>query len=329
MTARSLWIAFLVVLLAGEALAAEKIRVVTYNIRQGKGQVEMRTPEVDIKLPFGVRIHIPSKPLPLARGKGQLNKIADAMKRCFPDILCLQEVNDRSVQTLGRDQADYLADRLKMNHVFAISHADGWVVKRQGNAILSPHPIKDRRVVELSKQVGKDERRIALFARVMVPSVPGGVWVCSTHVESNTEATRNASVPKFVEAVREMSGPVILAGDFNASSHAKSMKDLFGAMAELGRPLTDAFAAKGQGPGGTSAAPEGRYRIDYVLSTAELKPVFAESPRNINESDHFAVVADLEFVGAVEPATTAAAPPAPAEASTQLLGIGMMGASAR
>lgn len=322
MTSRSGWLRLALVLggMAGEVLAADTLRIITYNIRQGKGQKEISTPEVDIKLPFGLRIHVPSMPIPLARGKGQLDRIAVAMQRCFPDVVCLQEVNDRSLQTLGRDQAGYLARKLKMNHVFALSHTDGKIVKRQGNAILSRYPLGEQRVAVLSPAKDGNERRIALFARVMVPGCPEGVWVCSTHVEANAESVRVDSVAPLVAAVGQMPGPMILAGDFNASPSSQPMRDLYQAMKEIGRPLTDAFREAGHGPGETSGAPVGRYRIDYVFSTAEFKPLHAESPRHINESDHFAVVADLEPVAGP---TETAARPAPAGADVALLGVSM------
>lgn len=305
---------------------AESFRLVTYNIRQGKGQEEILTPEVSVNLPFGIHLHVDAKPLPIARGRKQLDRIADVMKSLSPDVLCLQEVNGRSVQSLGRDQAGYLAKKLGMHHVWALAQSDGGVLKKQGNAVLSKYEIAESRVVELNAAQGDSERRIAVFARVMLPGHANGVWICSTHTSSDSAALREGSVAHFAESLKSLKEPVVLAGDFNAGPETKAITDLMAAAQELGRPLTDAFAAVGTGPGKTSSAPEGKVRIDYVLSTPELAPVSASSPRDINESDHFCVVAELKSAEAA-PVAAAAVTTAPEGMPAQVLGVSMLTAS--
>lgn len=303
---------------AAPVLAAAGVRVVTYNIRQGKGQTELATPDVDVQLPFGIRLRAPSIPVPLARGAGQLDRIADGLAELRADVVCLQEVNDRSLQTLGRDQTSYLAKRLGMKHVYATAHAAGWgVVKRQGNAILSRYPIRGRQVVELSPASGPNERRIALFARIDLPDQPDGAWVASLHAESNDEEVRIASVPRLLDAVAGLRGPVILAGDFNAVPDSGPMQNLIAGSAARGRPFIDTYSAAGRGPGETSGAPAGRRRIDYILATEELWPTGAWSQRDLNESDHFAVVADLVS----DRTTPAAGLRLPARPGASLLGV--------
>lgn len=299
---------------------AQEFKFATYNIRQGKGQKERMTPGFHVDLPFGIGFGIDPQPLPLSRGKGQLDKIAGELRDMGADVIALQEVNDRSLQTFGRDQAGYIADKLNMHCAYATAHADGWIVKKQGNAILSRWPIAEKKMIELTKAQGGHERRIAVFARVMIPGYENGVWCCSTHTEAGSAELREASNPKFLLALQKLKGPTILAGDFNASPESKAMTDLLAQSREIGRGLTDAFAVVGNGPGGTSSAPEGNSRIDYILSTPELMPTNCHSPRDVNESDHFPVIATLEPRVIERPADV---PLAQANAETQLLGVGM------
>lgn len=297
---------------------AQEFKFATYNIRQGKGQTERHTPGFHVSLPFGIGFGIDPKPLPVARGAGQLDKIADDLRRMGADVIALQEVNDRSLQSLGRDQAGYLADKLHMQHAYAVAHSDGWIVKKQGNAILSRWPIKEKKLLELNRAQGESERRIALFARVMIPGFPDGVWCCSTHTSSDSAELREVSAAKFIAALKKLTGPAILAGDFNAVPEAKSMTDLITGSRDAGRGLTDAYAAVGNGPGGTSSAPEGKARIDYILTTPELMPVNAHAPHDVNTSDHFPVVATIKPRVIERPAEV---PVAGQNAETSLLGV--------
>jgi endonuclease/exonuclease/phosphatase family metal-dependent hydrolase len=292
----------------------ETIRVVTYNIRMAKGQVELATPKIDIPLPFGRHLRVPAVPLPVQR-PGQIDRIADSMKALKPDVVCFQEIGDRSLQSFGTDPAAALGKRLNMKYAFFVAHPEsGGVLKQQGNAVYSRHPILEKRSVELSRKKGSMERRIAVFARLALPGHPEGVWVASLHAEVQSEEVRVASVERLAAAMRTMRGPILLTGDFNCGPAAPSIRQLFAQSARIGRPLVDAFAAAGQGPGGTSGAPAGNARIDYVFATPEYTPVRAWSPRDINDSDHFAVVADL--------ASGAPAPDARAGSASHLLGVG-------
>lgn len=299
---------------------AQEFKFATYNIRQGKGQTERMTPGFHVDLPFGIGFGIDPKPIPLSRGKGQLDEIANELRDMGADVIALQEVNDRSIQTFGRDQAGYIADKLNMHCAFSVAHADGWIVKKQGNAILSRWPIAEKKVLELTKAQGEHERRIAVFARVMIPGYENGVWCCSTHTEAGSAELREASSPKFIAALQKLKGPMILSGDFNASPESKAMTDLFAGSRDVGRGLTDAYGTVGNGPGGTSSAPEGKVRIDYILTTPELMPVNCHSPRDVNESDHFPVIATLKPRVIERPADV---PLAQAGADTQLLGVAM------
>lgn len=318
MSSHSRLVSLSLLFLAIPAYAQDAVRIVSYNIRMCKGQREMATPRIEVKLPFGIRIRVPSVPIPLQR-PGQIGRIAKGLEALDADVICLQEVNDSSLQTLGRDQAKELSKRLGMKYVYAVAHREAkGVLKRQGNAVLSRHPILGQQVVELNPADGPHERRIAVFARIALPGHPEGVWVASLHAASDSDAIRMASMPRLMQAVQGLNGPVVLAGDFNASPGSPPMDELQRQGEEIGRSFVDAFAEVGEGPAETSMAPVGEARIDYILATPELEPVKAWSPRDLNESDHFAIVAEFRAGTAEEEEVASQEPP-----RLKLLGIAM------
>jgi endonuclease/exonuclease/phosphatase family metal-dependent hydrolase len=316
--------ALLIALLAlpahGQSPRADGVlRVISYNLHQGKGQKDPSIGGGSIRI-FGREVRIPRIDLPIAR-PGEPGKIADALRRFDADVILLQEVNDRAINSLGQDQARTIADDLGMHVAYAVAQKQGiWgVLKAQGNAVLSRYPISDVRELELNAATDDEERRIAVFARIEHPGVPGGVWAVCTHLPSNRRDLRESDAAKLGEEAARLGGAVIVGGDFNATPDATAMERFADAMARGGKSVVDAWT-KGEGDGNTSPAPDARNRIDYIWSSAELTPVSASVPRDVNESDHFMVVANLRMHPPIpQLARRAQAGPG---ASGSLLGIG-------
>lgn len=175
-----------------------RLRVLTYNIHHAEGQ----------------------------DGKVDLQRIADVIKSCRPDLVALQEV-DRLVTRSGSvDQPSELA-RLTAMHV-----AFGSNITLQGgeygNVLLSRFPISDRRNNLLPRE-GAGEQRGALEVELELPGFRPPLIMVSTHFDHRpANKERIASVDNINSRVQSIPGrPVILAGDLNDTIQSEPLHALF------------------------------------------------------------------------------------------------------
>lgn len=238
--------------------------------------------------------------------------IVALLRRCEPDVVCLQEVvaSDRG------NQAEWLAAEL-----------GGWSVAYAGsppaagglfgNAVLSRRPIEATARAELPYVPDEHEvPRLALHART------GGVDVFSTHLawQLHDSALRERQVRALIDFVAERCDPAapvgpVVAGDLNAEPDSTVVRYLCGLASLDGHStyLQDAWRlAGGGGPGNTwsnanpHAAKDGEAdkRIDYVLSgfhgpalggrPVECRVVGDAPVDGVWPSDHCGVLAVLQ-----------------------------------
>ena len=160
-----------------------------------------------------------------------------------PDVIALQEVDNKTQRVDGVDIAAELGKRLKMNHVFgnALYYSGG----QYGEAILSRFPLSAAKAHHLPYRFG-NEPRTALEVRVKPDNgVPEFIFV-GTHLCHQSEDTRleqTKELNKLFTVKNKL--PIIVAGDLNARPDSKPMKVL------LGKDWIDAVAPKS--------------KIDYIL----------------------------------------------------------------
>lgn len=172
-------------------LAAEPLRLVAYNIHHGEGM----------------------------DGKIDLERIARVIAAEKPDLVALQEVDEKCKRSGSVDQAAELAKLLKMDHRFGkfMDYQGG----RYGLAILSRLPIEETFVHQLPEGA---EPRVALEVIVKSPEWPGRFSFVSIHNDWKTESIRVTQVAALQKALKDRTHPVILAGDFNAVSKSESLQ---------------------------------------------------------------------------------------------------------
>jgi endonuclease/exonuclease/phosphatase family metal-dependent hydrolase len=227
---------------------ARTLRVLTYNIHHGEGTDKVF----------------------------DLERLAQVINDLSPDIVALQEVDNRTDRASGVDQAARLGKLCNMHHVFgqAMPYQNG----QYGEAILSRFPIAKALVHPLPYATGQ-EPRAALEAHLHAPGI-GPVIFVGTHLchQSNeTRAQQNKRLNQLL--AREDGPPVILAGDFNARPGSEPMNLL------LENGWVDTIAP--------------RSRIDYVLIRA-ADPWRIKDVVIVDEpvaSDHDPVLAVLEWQG--------------------------------
>ncbi|MCW6007036.1 endonuclease/exonuclease/phosphatase family protein [Micromonospora sp. CPCC 205371] len=246
-----------------------------------------------------------------ARGPGPRRPplIRGELARPRPDAIGLQEVlRDVSTPpTVDTCQALAIAHGTGYHVAYApAAPRDGRGGIWQGNAVLSPWPIRTRHVVPLP---GADEAepRSLLYALVQTPL--GDLPVFVTHLawephHAPLRLRQAAYVAAHVDALSPPGAlPAVLLGDFNAEPDSVEMKYLCDA------GFADAW---GDAPPGHTfdeandyvrAAGEASCRIDYILvrgtaaTPLDTRLAFTvpdrSGPTPVWPSDHFGVVTDL------------------------------------
>jgi len=232
--------------------------VLTYNIHHGQGE------DKKIDLPRLARV------------------IADA----DADIVALQEVDFKTRRVGGVDQAAELGRLTRMHAVFgkAMDYSGG----RYGEAVLSRWRILEHKAHQLGHDP-RSEPRAALAVRVR-PAARGPVLLfVGTHLDHvRDERLRLRQARKLNELfVDNTGGPVILAGDLNASPSSRTIK----ALLEHWRPVG------GESPKPTYPSKDPKQKLDYILVRPGDRWRVVEV-RVIDEkiaSDHRPLLAVLEW----------------------------------
>lgn len=232
------------------------IRILSYNIRHGVG--------VD--------------------GKLDLKRIAGVIRSASPDIVSLQEVDNKTKRSKRIDQAKELARLTHMKCVYGASM--NFQGGKYGNAVLTTLPVKASKVIPLP-----GEPRSALCVTFKVPgkkSPAREFLFIATHLDTK-KRPRLSSVP-LIEKVFESrpKTPAVLAGDLNASPDSPTMR-------AFGKTWINSTS---QGGLFTYPAKTPSRQIDYilhrpskcwrVLETKVLKEAIA--------SDHRPILAVLQFL---------------------------------
>jgi endonuclease/exonuclease/phosphatase family metal-dependent hydrolase len=227
-----------------------------------------------------------------AGGDGEVNlkRIADVIQRAKPDLVALQEVDQKVPRSNNLDQAYELGRMTKLHSAFgsAMEYGGG----QYGNAVLSRFRIESWRILPLPNQPGG--RREPRAALEVVVSLRNGrrIAFLSTHLDHTREPSdRVAQARALAEPIgRGGSMPAVLAGDFNCEDGSPPF-------AELERRWRSATQGDTKP---TAPADKPRARIDHVFvrpaeSWKVREAVVVDEPL---ASDHRPVVVKLELVAA-------------------------------
>lgn len=230
-------------------------RVVTYNIRAGLGLDGIRS----------------------------IRRIAEVLIPLSPDVVCLQEVDQRVPRSWLSNQPKYLSARLGMQAVFQRNISFG--VGGYGNCVLVRPLAGHCRCHQLP---GGGEPRGVL--EVMVPLDGQDVTVFCTHLSTEHD-TRVEQARSVLEIMRAVQGPKLLCGDMNDALGSQTLAIL------LEEPvLRDAALEADAGDIPTLSTGNPR-RIDFILADLRFE-VKSYQVVGSDASDHRPVAVDLEFAQA-------------------------------
>jgi alkaline phosphatase D len=169
-----------------EAHQPQRVRILSYNIHHAEG--------VD--------------------GKLDVDRIAAVVRESGADVVALQEVDNQVRRSNSVDQAEEIAKRLDMQHVFGGNI--GLQGGHYGNAVLSRFPIKSSVNHRLPNLDGGEQRGVLQVELELPQSLR--LTVFATHLDHRQDpAERLASAQKINQLADSISDhPVCLAGDLNA-----------------------------------------------------------------------------------------------------------------
>jgi endonuclease/exonuclease/phosphatase family metal-dependent hydrolase len=261
----------------------------------------------------------------------RLDLINSELRRLAPDLVAFEEV----IQTSERRQLEELlvGTGLHGTHqVEVMVSTPPWTDRYGGSAVATRWPHRVAEVLDLRLPDAQDVPWATLAVSVPIPDEGELLFVsASSSWRLEAESARERQVVALTDLDARHRGvlPTIIAGDFNATPDAASIRYLAGLQSINGRSVHyhDAWGVAGEGPGYTwnidnpnarsemeaiVRQPHHRRRIDYVfvgswyahpnarchINTAAL--AFDQPVDGIWASDHFGVVVDLD-VGIDDP----------------------------
>jgi endonuclease/exonuclease/phosphatase family metal-dependent hydrolase len=232
------------------------IRVLCYNIHHGEGMDK----------------------------KVDLMRIARVIRAADPDLVALQEVDNKTKRTGRIDQTAELARLTGFHGRFgkAIDHEGG----EYGQAILSRFPTKDPIAHTLPGMPAR-EQRIAFEVRVTVDGRQ--MSFVTKHLDHQEPLLREKQAAKLNEMFGSVDRPVVIAGDLNATPESKPIKLLAARWT-----VATADAALLTYPSGKPSK-----QIDYILFRPEkhFRVIAAKVLDEPTASDHRPVLVVLEHRG--------------------------------
>ncbi|HEX6964419.1 MAG TPA: endonuclease/exonuclease/phosphatase family protein [Gemmatimonadaceae bacterium] len=249
-------------------------------------------------------------------GNGNLDGTAAAIRASAPDIVALQEVDVHWAERSNFvDEAAALSDKLGMQVRFARIYRfpgasdssvnaarardagtrDSQPAREFGVALLSRFPVvhfEDDTLTRLSTQEADPVPTPMPGLLDATIDVHGTrVRVFNTHLDYRKDPrVREQQVAEMLRDIGTDSVPTLVFGDMNATPDAPELQPLL-------HRLRDAWAtANGSTPGFTYPAESPAERIDYVLVSSHFHVRGARVPNTL-ASDHRPVVVDLVLDG--------------------------------
>jgi endonuclease/exonuclease/phosphatase family metal-dependent hydrolase len=253
------------------------LRLVTFNIAHGRGLTPIQGITSQRKLRLNLR------------------RIATLLDRLRPDIVAVQEIDERSRWAGNFDHLDYLRVHARFAHtVFGINNRRAGLLNLSyGNAVLSHHAIRTAETVTFGQRKVGEKGFLYVEVDVQGRLVP----VVNLHLHFSSRVQRLRQLERLLAWLRDKhrlhsdrwSVPPIVCGDFNNSGTRDD------ATAALLSHLSDYgdYTFHPQ-KGGTFPSPLPRRALDFIFLPSACAGARCEVVRTLL-SDHRPVVVDFEI----------------------------------
>jgi len=241
----------------GHSAEPIRLRVLSYNIHHAEG--------VDRKL--------------------DIERIASVILSVKPDIVALQEVDQKVKRTESVDQPAELAQLTEMNVIFGANiELQGG---HYGNAVLSRFPII-RHKNHLLPNIDGSEQRGVIGGEITLPKSNQSLLLLATHLDYRADERERMASAKFINELiaSHPQHPALLAGDLNATPESETLQ-LFGTK----------WTRANEKPMATVPVNQPTKQIDYILyrPANRWKVVEVKVLDEAVASDHRAIFAVLEL----------------------------------
>jgi len=215
-------------------------------------------------------------------GIREISCIVEVIRQEKPDILLIQEYSPALVSPSFHG----------LDNLYAKLYTDV-DSKGFGQAIFSRYPLKQGSV---EFDTGRTQKVL-----IETPSGPIAVWNVHPSPPFLVPPEQyDAQMSALVADISESKGPLIVAGDFNATDQSEAYR-------RINHYLQDAYWEAGQGFGFSYPAPPYTFmdmklqtgplwRIDYIFHSQEFIVTSARTLGTSGGSDHFPVVAELSMM---------------------------------
>lgn len=215
-----------------------------------------------------------------------MEEFAEFIKEHDPDIVALQEVDNRTFRERAPKQND-IDFATELGYHTGMIPAYGKTIPYRsgyyGIALLSKYPLAKVERIYLPKTENGKEQRAVLVAEVEYRE---GEYItfASTHLDYTNTEERQVQVRKLNEVLKQSPYPVIIGGDFNARPDAVEIQE---GMAEW--KLVSSLDP-------TVPADKPRNTIDYIFCFPENKWTKIENETyQVDLSDHLPISATVEL----------------------------------
>jgi endonuclease/exonuclease/phosphatase family metal-dependent hydrolase len=253
------------------------LRLLTFNIAHGRGLNPFQGLTSQRKLRLNLR------------------RIATLLGRIAPDVVALQEIDERSRWAGNFDHLDYLRVHTRFPHsVFGINNRRAGLLNLSyGNALLSRHPFRAAETVVFG------QRRVGEKGFLYVELEVGGrcLPLVNLHLHFGSRAQRLRQLERLLTWLREKHRlhrkawalPPIICGDFNnPGSRDDATASLLSHLSDYCDYSLHPVTAK------TFPSPLPRRALDFVFLPAGCRHVRCEVVRSLL-SDHLPVVVEFDF----------------------------------
>lgn len=220
-------------------------------------------------------------------------RVARVINHFDPDIVAVQEVDCHRHRSGGHDQAQVIADHLRMTHVFEAMLEDR--NERYGIAIFSKYPLEVMKSGFLTQErkARFQEARGAIWVKLQREG-HGAIHFINTHFglgkKERVVQLQTLAGADWLGAI-PADEPVVLCGDFNAGPKSRIFRMLTG--------LRDAqISLDGHKPRPTFFSSNPVLRLDHVFVSSQFTVKSVEVPSTPTArvaSDHLPVCVELEI----------------------------------
>jgi endonuclease/exonuclease/phosphatase family metal-dependent hydrolase len=254
-----------------------RLRLVTFNIAHGRGLNPIQ----------GLTTS--------RRVKANLRRIAGLLDGLRPDVVALQEIDERSRWAGNFDHLDYLRVHTRFPHsVFGINNRrSGLLNLSYGNALLSRHVIRTAETVVFGQRRVGEKGFLYVELEVQGRCLP----LVNLHLHFGSRAQRLRQLERLIAWLREKhrlhakswAVPPVICGDFNNSAtRDDATASLLSHLSDYG----DYVMLPHSGP--TFPSPLPSRALDFVFLPEDCVEVRCEIVRSLL-SDHLPVVVEFKF----------------------------------